>query len=391
MNNFKIKYLKYKTKYLRLKNNIIAGSTTDELQNDWKIFFLGQEITLDPTYYEDDTEYIQIVEEIKIIKKEEDFDWSNYIIKKRFKNNGPKLKVNNPNYEKIGKDIKEIFIEAEETDHIAKAIKNGDLKLNTGFRNKIAFNREKIVYGNGTTYEGGLKDDKFHGKGKITFRDGNKKEGEFRNGELIFGKIEYDDWIKNGYFDNEILTNGYIGNTSESFYQEGEFVEETLHGQGMRFNSGFEEEGEFKYGKLIEGKKTYVDGHKEEGEFEDDILVKGKKSDKYGNIEIGNFDDELLISGKKYYPDTSYEEGEFEDDMLVKGKKIHPDKLNEEGEFKDGKLNGKGKRYKNGIIFEEGEFENGILIKNKNKRKLNQIGGAKTNDNTSNSLISSSW
>ena len=386
MNNFKIKYLKYKTKYLRLKNNIIAGSTTDELQNDWKIFFLGQEIKLDPMYYEDETEYIEIVEGIKIIKKDEDFDWSNYIIKKRFKNNGPKLKVNNPNLEKIGKDIKEIFIEAEETDHIAKAIKNGDLKLNTGFINKIAFIEKKIVYGNGTTYEGGLKDDKFHGKGKITYRDGYK-EGEFKNGEFIFGKIEHGDLIKNGYFDNGKLTKGYIGNTSKSFFQDGYFESnfeevEILHGQGYRFTSDFEEEGKFEYGVLINGKKTYVDGHKEEGEFTYGNLSKGKKSDVSGIIKIGNFDDDLLISGKKYYPDTSYEEGEFEDDILVKGKKIYPDKLNEEGEFKDGKLNGKGKRYKNGIIFEEGEFENGILIKNKNKRKLNQIGGGKTNDNT---------
>lgn len=34
-------------------------------------------------YYEDDTEYIQIAEKIKRVKKEEDFDWSNYIIKKK--------------------------------------------------------------------------------------------------------------------------------------------------------------------------------------------------------------------------------------------------------------------------------------------------------------------
>ena len=34
-------------------------------------------------YYEDDTEYIQIAEKIKKVKKEEDFDWSNYIIKKK--------------------------------------------------------------------------------------------------------------------------------------------------------------------------------------------------------------------------------------------------------------------------------------------------------------------
>lgn len=352
MNNFKIKYLKYKTKYLRLKNNIIAGSTTDELQNDWKIFFLGQEIKLDPMYYEDDTEYIQIIEEIKRIKKDEDFDWSNYIIKKRFKNNGPKLKVINTGSE-ISNDIKEIFIEANETDHIAKAIKNADLKLNTGFKSQIAFIEDKIVYSDGT-YEGGLKDGEFHGKGKITFLNGRIEEGKFRNGELIFGKIQYGNLIKNGYFDNRKLTKGYIGNTSESFFEEGNFENnseevETLHGQGYRFTSGFEEEGEFEYGVLIEGKKTYVDGHKEVGEFTYGNLYKGTKSDYDGIIEIGEFDDEL-----------------------IKGIRIYPNQLKEEGEFKDGKLNGKGKRYIHGIIFEEGEFENGILIKNKNKRiKLN--------------------
>ena len=376
MNYFKIKYLKYKTKYLKLKNNMRAGSTISELptikelQNDWKIFFLGQEISLDPMYYDDDTEYIQIAEEIRRIKNEEDFDWSNYIIKKRFKNNGPKLKVINTGSE-ISKDIKEIFIEANKTDHIAKAIKNADLKLNTGFRNKIAFIEKKIVYDN-ATYEGELKDDKFHGKGKLIYRDGYKEEGEFKNGEFIFGKIEYGDLIKNGYFDNGKLTKGYIGNTSESSYQQGYFEEETLHGQGYRFISGFEEEGEFEYGILIKGKKTYVDGHKEEGKFINGNLSEGKKSDYDGIIEIGNFGTDLLISGKKYYPDRTIEEGDFEDDMLVKGKKIYPDRSIEEGEFKDGKLNGQGKRYQNGIIIEKGEFENGILIKNKNKRiKLN--------------------
>lgn len=363
MNNFRIKYLKYKIKYLRLKNNLKAGSTPDEFKNDWKIFFKDQEITLNPMYYEDDTEYIQIVEEIKRVKKEEDFDWSNYIIKKRFKNNGPKLKVSNTGSE-ISKDIKEIFIEANETDHIAKAIKNADLKLKTGFRNKIAYIGKKIVYDN-ATYEGELKDNKFHGKGKLTFSNGREEKGEFKNGELIFGKIEDGDLIKIGYFDNGKLIKGYIGNTSESFFQQGYFESnfeevETLHGQGYRFTSGFEEEGEFEYGVLIDGKKTYVDGHKEEGEFINGNLSKGRKSDYDGIIEIGD----------------------FEDDMLVKGKKIYPDKLNEEGEFKDGKLNGQGKRYQNGNIIEEGKFENGKLIKNKNKRKLNQIGGGKTNDNT---------
>ena len=371
MSNFKVKYLKYKTKYLRLKDNIKAGSTTGKLQNDWKIFFKDQEIILDPDYYEDDTEYIQIVEEIKRIKKEEDFDWSNYIIKKRFKNNGPKLKVNNPGSEEISKDIKEIFIEEEETDQIAKAIKNGDLKLNSGFKSQIAFIEDKIVYSDGT-YEGGLKDGKFHGKGKITFLNGRIEEGEFKNGELVFGKIQYRDLVKSGFFDNEILIKGYIGDTSESFFEEGYFKGEILHGQGMRFTSGFEEDGEFDYGVLIKGKKTYVDGHREEGEFINGNLSKGKKSDVSGIIKIGNFDDDLLISGKKYYPDTYYEEGDFEDDILVNGKKIYPNDIKEEGTFKDGKLNGEGKRYKNGIIIEEGEFENGKLIKNKYKRiKLN--------------------
>ena len=49
-----------------------------------------------------------------------------------------------------------------------------------------------VEYGDGSTYDGELKDDKFHGKGTYTYPEGSKYEGEWKNhARHGQGKITY--------------------------------------------------------------------------------------------------------------------------------------------------------------------------------------------------------
>ncbi len=102
----------------------------------------------------------------------------------------------------------------------------------------------------GGTCVGEFKDDKLHGQGTLTFSDGRKCVGEFKDGKLHGqGTFTWPDGQK------------YVG----------EFKASKYHGQGtLTYPDGHTYVGEFKDGQYHgQGTHTYPDGRKYVGEFKD--------------------------------------------------------------------------------------------------------------------------
>jgi len=94
----------------------------------------------------------------------------------------------------------------------------------------------KYTYASGAVYEGGWKEDKYHGKGEKAWADGQVYEGKFEDGEFEGeGKCSYanglvydGDWIDGKYHGTGRLTN-----TDGSVY-EGSFDNGHFHGMGKK-------------------------------------------------------------------------------------------------------------------------------------------------------------
>ena len=94
----------------------------------------------------------------------------------------------------------------------------------------------KMIYQDGSTYEGGWADGMRHGRGKCVFTDGSIYEGEFREGEFHgHGKMT---WSDGGWY-------------------EGEWWNGEMHGQGreMRPNGTLRHEGAWSKGQPMRRKK----------------------------------------------------------------------------------------------------------------------------------------
>lgn len=139
----------------------------------------------------------------------------------------------------------------------------------------------KEVSSNGSVYEGDFVDGLKSGKGKLTFASGNIYEGEFKDG------------LRNGY--------GKMTYKNGNFY-EGDFVDEKFEGQGVFTSaSGYEYEGEYKANKENGiGKATYANGDRYFGEF-----VDGKKQGK----------------GKYVFKDGTVLDGEWKNNQICEDDK----------------------------------------------------------------------
>jgi len=108
--------------------------------------------------------------------------------------------------------------------------------------------RGTITWSNGDKYEGDFKEGKEHGQGTITWSDGGKYVGEFKDGK------------RDGQ-GTETWSNGYK--------YEGDFKEGKEHGRGtITWSNGDKYEGEFKNGEEHgQGTKKWSNEDKYEGEF----------------------------------------------------------------------------------------------------------------------------
>jgi hypothetical protein len=116
----------------------------------------------------------------------------------------------------------------------------------------------RLSNGDGDFYEGGLKNDHKHGTGVMRFADGRVFEGEYIRGQMIQGKMTYQDGSVYG----------------------GSWVDGMRHGRGKCiFVDGSEYEGEFREGNFHgHGQMTWNDGGWYVGEwFEGEMHGKGKE------------------------------------------------------------------------------------------------------------------
>ena len=191
-------------------------------------------------------------------------------------------------------------------------------------RNHGKYENGKYTWDDGKYYEGELKNNMPHGKGKKYYRN---------------GKILYEGDFINGKFDGK---GKYIYDDGE--YYEGDFKKGLRNGEGTEYysNEKINYEGYFikdKYegeGKYIWEDGTYYIGHWKNGLRNG----KGKQYNSSGNVIYeGIYCDDKIDGFGKYF----WENGEYY-----------------EGRFKEGQLHGYGKNYySNGNIKYEGHFKHG--------------------------------
>ena len=182
----------------------------------------------------------------------------------------------------------------------------------------------EVEFDHGTIYEGDWKDNKKHGKGKLTF---------YNNGTV-------------------------------SLVYEGDYQNDKIHGKGkIKYPNGEVYEGEWENGKIHgKGKYIYANGSIYEGDWKDGKRNgKGKHTLPDGNIYEGDFqDDNMHGKGKFIYANGEVYEGDWKDNkMHGKGKLTRNNGDTYEGDFKDDKFNGKGIfKHKELNSVHEGEFKN---------------------------------
>ena len=117
--------------------------------------------------------------------------------------------------------------------------------------------RGKLTFSNGNSYEGGFVHGDMTGKGKYTFADGNSVEGDFKNG-VVNGKGKHtfpDGSYYEGDFKNgEMTGKGKIFDKNGNIIQEGSF----LNGQKANSYSLFVRDGYVIYKDLITDEETVM-------------------------------------------------------------------------------------------------------------------------------------
>eukprot|EP00536_Pseudo-nitzschia_multiseries_P005643 jgi/Psemu1/238699/estExt_Genewise1.C_1080054 len=121
----------------------------------------------------------------------------------------------------------------------------------------------RLSNGDGDFYEGGLKNDHKHGTGVMRFADGRVFEGEYIRGQMIQGKMTYQDGSVYGgsWVDGMRHGRGKCIFVDGSEY-EGEFREGNFHGHGkMTWNDGGWYVGNWSNGEMDgQGKEVRPDG-----------------------------------------------------------------------------------------------------------------------------------
>mmetsp|Transcript_86766 Transcript_86766/g.169774 ORF Transcript_86766/g.169774 Transcript_86766/m.169774 type:complete len:179 (+) Transcript_86766:73-609(+) len=176
--------------------------------------------------------------------------------------------------------------------------------MNGGGPNYISpFNTDKAKYMGPlsvVTYEGPKNsENQMHGKGKVLFANGSTYEGELQNDML------------NGY--------GVLTDTVAGSVYSGEFKDDMRHGQAVFSFNGCKYEGEYKENKRHgKGKETDADGNIFDGQFENGDFVRGKVFYSNDDIYVGEFKDDARHGQGKFirFEDGEEFEGMWEDDVF---------------------------------------------------------------------------
>ncbi len=142
----------------------------------------------------------------------------------------------------------------------------------------------RLSNGAGDFYEGGLKNDHFHGKGVMRFDNGRVFEGTYIRGQMVQGKMTYQD---GSVYDGSWLDCARHGHGTCTFVDgsvyEGEFRAGHFHGRGqMTWNDGGYYLGNWSFGEMHgNGKEIRPNGSiRHAGEWSHDQPVRDKKNNK---------------------------------------------------------------------------------------------------------------
>lgn len=131
------------------------------------------------------------------------------------------------------------------------------------------------------SYSGNKKNNKYHGKGVLKFKNDEKYEGEFLKGQFYgFGTYTYGPKSTSafekyeGYYKKGKRSGTGILKTDDWVY-EGQFIDDLANGYGqIKFGNGDVYKGEFKNGeKHGYGTYTFATGEIEKGFYKNDLFV----------------------------------------------------------------------------------------------------------------------
>ena len=177
------------------------------------------------------------------------------------------------------------------------------------YTGKLIFGRahgQGVLETRGSRYEGEFRDDRYHGMGKLTDKDGNVYTGAFADG-LFQGRGVYattDGRLYNGEFVAGNFTGTGIYTDSAGTHYEGGFENWVFHGKGrLRDEEGDQYIGHFDRGSLM-GAGEYIgkDGSRYQGDFKHGIYNgRGKlqtvEGDSYeGEFQYGEYDGEGTLT-----------------------------------------------------------------------------------------------
>ena len=230
----------------------------------------------------------------------------------------------------------------------------------------------EITFSDGTKYVGEFKNGQRWGKGTFISSDGKKKfTGDFIGDKFFHGILEFEIRKFEGYFQDEKLSGGGTFSVGEDFLQIGNFKEGQLDGLGVSYifpNQKNEsvQIGEFKNG-LLEGKGTYklgtdpkyltfYVGDFKRGQFDGT----GKKLDMGISSYVGNFKKGLYDGEGVEDGDAGYQYiGTFKGGLYEGNGVLTFADYKYVGEFKNGKPHGQGTLTKyEGEFFRKGRLSN---------------------------------
>jgi hypothetical protein len=366
--NWKNKYLKYKTKYINLKNKLGGSSGFTRTIN---VHYLkSPEILLNPIELdENDDEYTLKQQILNQVRQYNSDIIDNDIVLYRYSAASKKC----TKFE-MSRIENEICFDIKKSIDPSKMIPQ---KLESGYtNNRVILNEDGTFRLNNLTFigridQGQIIDDEnlilTKANGKLIVQIGDNEfivyDGNFKK-EIFEGKIDYPFKKEEGRFINGKLNGPGKLIIRNNLIWEGNFIDGEIIDGKQTSPDGFKYEGKFQGGLLVEGKLTKPDGRIEEGLFEDLILFQGKKNTIDGDILVGKFVDGILVNGKITSTNGHTAEGKFDRGLLIEGKLTTPEGLIEEGKFVNLKLVN-GKRTNSDGMIEEGKFINGILVEGK--------------------------
>jgi len=252
-----------------------------------------------------------------------------------------------------------------------------DYKQEDSFFNSLP-EQGPFQYEDGSVYQGNLKDDLRHGRGRFLFSDGAYYEGYWKD-DIPYG---FGRFIKNNgdFYEGMCVNLKAHGKGSffspDGYVYNGEWENDKKHGVGQEvFPNGMDIKGTFENGYLHGNASIkFPDGSSYVGEIRNQ-KVSGKGEFTYANGEkyFGQ-----LVNGKKdgngiyLWPDGRRYDGQFSNDVNHgNGMFYWPDGVIYNGQWKNGYQHGFGieKNEKEGVQ-REGEWENGKWMRWTKQQKI---------------------